>query len=146
MLQPLRDKFVSIFHLHRDSIGHKLVSMLGTFVLVDISWIFFRANGFLNAVAIIKSMVLIKNPWVLFDGSIYNCGLDSKNFWLMIVCIGILLFADFCKLRHIEIRNVIVKQDYWFRWCFIAFAVVAILLFGKWGPLFAEANFIYFQF
>ncbi|MCH5279928.1 MAG: MBOAT family protein [Lachnospiraceae bacterium] len=146
MLQPIRDKAVRILQLNRRSLGHKLIHIVGTFVLVDFSWIFFRANQFTEALDIIKFMISEKNPWILFDGSIYNCGLDVKNFWLMMICIVILIFADCCKHKKIVIREVIIKQDYWFRWLFIAFAVGFVLFFGKWGPSFDQANFIYFQF
>ena len=146
VLQPIRDKLVKIMELNRESLGHKLAHILGTFVLVDFSWIFFRANNLQDAIGIIKSMITVKNPWILFDGTLYSCGLDSKNFWLMIICIGILLFADFCKHKKITIRDVIIRQDYWFRCVFIVLTVLFILLFGKWGPLFEQANFIYFQF
>lgn len=146
VLQPIRDKIVLLLHLNRKSLGHKLIHIFGTFILVDFSWIFFRSNGLMEAFEIIKSMITVKNPWVLFDESIYTCGLDIKNFWLMVVGIGILIFADFCKHRRIIIRNIIITQDYWFRWFFIAFTVGAIMLFGMWGPSFDKANFIYFQF
>lgn len=146
ILKPVRDKFVVIFELNRESLGHKLLQIICTFILVDFSWIFFRANGFMDALSIIRVMFAEKNPWILFDGSIYNCGLDSKNFSLMIIGIVILIFADFCKHRGIKIHEVIIRQDWWFRWLFIAFSVSAILLFGMWGPFFQQANFIYFQF
>lgn len=146
VLQPIRDKLVRVFRLHRDSLGHKWIHIVGTFVLVDFSWIFFRAQDTEEAINIIKNMVMVRNPWILFDGSIYGCGLDIKNFWLMIFGIGVLLFADYCKCKGIAIRTVILKQDYWFRWVFIAVSTCLILLFGKWGPSFNEANFIYFQF
>lgn len=146
IIKPVKDKLISLLHLNRESLGHKMLQMIITFMLVDFSWIFFRAGGIKNAFAIIKSMFSVYNPWIFVDGSIYNAGLDNKNFWLMILCIGILAFADFCKSRKIVIREVIVKQDYWFRWCFIAFAIGGILLFGLWGPSFDAATFIYFQF
>lgn len=146
VLQPVRNRLVNDLRLNRESFGHRLIQMIGTFILVDFSWIFFRANGFKEALVIIKSMFSVQNPWVLFDGSIYNCGLDSKNFWLMIISIVVLVFADYCKHQGIKIREVIIRQDYWFRWLFYAFTVGAILLFGKWGPSFNSANFIYFQF
>lgn len=46
ILQPLRDKLVKLFHLNRNSIGHKAVHIIVTFVLIDFTWIFFRANSF----------------------------------------------------------------------------------------------------
>ena len=146
IVQPIRDKMVSVLHLNRESLGHKLMHIVGTFVLVDFSWIFFRANRFKEALEIIKSIITVKNPWILFDGSLYECGLDEKNFRLLLLGIAILLLADFCKRKGIKIREVIVRQDYWFRCIFIAVAIVFILLFGIWGPSFDKANFIYFQF
>lgn len=146
ILQPVRDKLVSVLHLNRESFGHKLAHAVGTFILVDFAWIFFRADGLEDAVKIIQSIISEKNPWILFDGSIYYCGLDIKNFWLMIVCIGILIAADFCKYNRIKIREKIIKQDYWFRWIFVVVVIAAILTFGIWGPNYNEANFIYFQF
>lgn len=146
ILQPVRNGLVRILKLHRSSIGHKILCMFGTFALVDFAWIFFRADSGGAAVEIIKSIFTEHNPWILFDGSLYQCGLDIKNFWLMIGGIVILGFADFCKHRGIVIREVIARQDYWFRWISIAVMITVILTFGIWGPNYNEANFIYFQF
>jgi len=146
ILQPARDKAVKLLHLNRESLGHKMVHILGTFVLVDFAWIFFRADRFREAIDIIKSMIRVNNPWVLFDGSLYSCGLDGKNFRLMILAMVILLFADICKTKGVVIRKVVVAQDYWFRWVFIAVTIAVILAFGIWGPSYNQANFIYFQF
>lgn len=144
--KPVRDRIVSVLQLDRDSLGHRLLRIFGTFVLVDISWIFFRAAGFMDALRIIRQMIEVKNPWIFFDGSLYLCGLDGANFRLMLICLCILLFADYCKVKGIQIRQVIIKQDYWFRWIFIASAVWGILTFGVWGASYDAANFIYFQF
>lgn len=145
--KPVRDKMVSFFQLNRESLGHKMLHVIGTFLLVDFSWIFFRADGVSDAIRIIKRIFTAKNPWIFFyNDSLYQCGLDRKNFLLVLICIGILVFADYCKLKGIQIRKVIERQDYWFRYIFIAFAVWGILLFGIWGSGYNEANFIYFQF
>lgn len=146
VLQPIRDKVVKLLRLNRESLGHKLIEVFFTFVLVDFSWIFFRANRFYDAWKIIKSIFTVRNIWILFDGSLYNCGLDDKNFRLMTVSIGILLFADIFKRMGIRIRDVLLKQDYWFRYMIFAVAIWLILLFGKYGPEYDSTNFIYFQF
>lgn len=145
-LMPVRERLIRLFRLNPDSFGFRLYRTLVTFVLVDLSWVYFRAEGFRAANTIVRSMVTAKNPWVLFDGSLYTLGLDGPNFRLMIVSIFILLAADIAKRCGITIREKIIEQDYLFRWVFIACAVVFILLFGVWGPGYSAANFIYFQF
>lgn len=146
VLRPIRDKVVTLCHFNRESLAHKLIHVAGTFLLVDFSWIFFRANGTREAVHIIKNMIMLQNPEILLDKSLYKCGLDKMNFGLLILYLGGLLFADCCKYKRIRIREIIIKQDYWFRCLFIAFTVSFILIFGIWGPAYDKANFIYFQF
>ncbi len=145
ILAPLKERGKKILGINKDSFAHKLVQVLVTFVLVDFSWIFFRATRLREAVDMIK-LLFVKNRSVLFDGSLYNCGLDISNFWLMIAAILVLLVADLCKHRGIVIRNCIAKQDGWFRYAFIALSILIIMTFGRYGPAYDSANFIYFQF
>ena len=145
-LAPAKKRLFSLLHLHTDSLGHRLAQGLATFILIDFSWLFFRASDMRNAMEALRALFGTRNPWVLFDGSLYACGLDQANFWLMLICIGLLAFADVCKHRHICIRKIVLEQDYWFRWVFIAGSILLIMLFGKWGPAFDQSNFIYFQF
>ena len=56
------------------------------------------------------------------------------------------LFADLMKRRGVKVREVILEQDGWFRWIFIAVSVCFVLLFGKYGKRLDSAAFIYFQF
>lgn len=146
ILQPVRNRAVSILKLNCNSIGHRLMSGIITFILVDFSWIFFRANGIHESFLIVKSMIANKNPWILLDGSLYNCGLDSKNFWLMILSIMVLLFADIFKRRGIKISSVIAQQDWWCRYLVMISAICFVLVFGVWGSGYDVAGFIYFQF
>ncbi len=143
---PARDKLVSAIHLNRDSFAHKLLRGLGTFILVDFAWIFFRAGTTAEAMSVVSSIISADNPWILFDGSIYDCGLDRKNYWVMIFGIIILTLADIAKRRGIVVRKVIIRQDYWFRCLVIIVSVMAILVYGVWGSSYDAANFIYFQF
>ncbi len=143
---PARDKLVSVIHLNRDSFAHKLLRGLGTFILVDFAWIFFRAGTTAEAMSVVSSIISADNPWILFDGSIYDCGLDRKNYWVMLFGIIILTLADIAKRRGIAVRKLIIRQDYWFRCLVIIMSVIAILVYGVWGSSYDAANFIYFQF
>ena len=146
VLKPIRNGLKKIFGIKENSIASKALAVLFTFSLVDISWLFFRANDIEQARYMLKGMFTAQNMWILFDGSLYTCGLDAKNFILMILAIGVLLFADMCKYKGITIRRYVEQQDGWFRWLFYATVITFILLTGIWGTEYNEANFIYFQF
>ena len=146
LLEPIRNKMESILGLHKESFSHKFINVAGTFILVDFSWIFFRAQGIREALDIIKNLFTVNNPWILFDGSLYTCGLNQKNFNLMLLCIEVLFIADFCKRKGMIIRKKIMLQDYWFQITIIVLSTVAIATFGIWGGTYDAARFIYFQF
>ena len=50
--------------------------MAVTFVLVVFAWIFFRADSIRDALGVIKRIVTCQTHGFLFDGEIYNLGLD----------------------------------------------------------------------
>lgn len=145
-LKPVRDFLNKVFKLDRESIGHKLIKVFFTFTLINFTWIFFRANSFLEAVKIIKSIFTVHNWWIFFDDSLFSLGLEWKEFMVLIFAILILLFADFCKYKGIKVREIVLKQELWFRWSFYIVSIMSILIFGIWGPGYDASSFIYFQF
>ncbi len=145
-LKPIRAKVAAFLRVKTEVLTFKLYKVGATFLLTLFSDIFFRANDMKAAGAIIASIFTIHNPWILFDGSLYTLGLGPTEFRFMLICIGVLIFADICKRMGISIREIIGQQGYVFRVLFLVFAVVFLLTFGIWGPGYDANNFIYFQF
>lgn len=144
--KPLRDKLNRIFGMKPDSIGHRIVSGLVTFALVDFAWIFFRAESLGAAVEMIKSMVHIGNISILWTGALYELGVSRWGFRILLLAIVILLLADIMKYKGIQIHKMIIEQELWCRWlCYIT-ALWFVLVFGVWGGTYDAASFIYFQF
>lgn len=146
VFRPVARKIGDFLKLKGDTLSANIVKGIVTFVFVDFAWIFFRANSLRESIDIIKQMVLVKNPWIIMDGSIYNCGLGEKNFLFMLICIGILLVVDLCKRKKIDLISLYEKQDWLFQCVFVALFITFILIFGHYGPAYDAANFIYFQF
>ena len=144
--KPARKKLVNLLRLNPESLGHRMVCTIITFGLFAFSMIFFRAQSLAHALQVIKGIIYVRNPWIFLDGSLLLNPNDYKLVLPMTIFVAILFFADVCKTKGIAIRKIIMQQDYWFRWLFIAASVAVILIFGVWGPGFSEANFIYFQF
>ena len=146
IVKPVRKKILGSIGINLRSFGYKLFCALFTFFLVNLSWVFFRADHVSDALQIIRSSVSAKNYWIFFDNSLYTCGLNRRNFGLMLFCIGILFIADLAKHYGFSVRKFILKQDYLFRVIAIVVSICFILVFGLWGPGYNAANFIYFQF
>lgn len=144
--RPVRDCVVKVLMLDRKTFSHRLYQTLATFVLIDISWVFFRADSIEQALWIFKSMMHASNFHIFFDESIFSLGLDWKNFMLMLLSVLVLMTSDGLKRRGVCVREVICQQELWFRWLVMIGAVVFIMVFGVWGSGFSEASFIYFQF
>ena len=145
--KDIRSKLLEKICINSKSFSHRLLKTVVTFVLVDFAWFFFRANDLADFSILLKkaSDPTMKN---LFGniGNLYKCGMDGADFCLLILCIIVLMLADWAKARGICVRRNILKQDYWFRWLVFAGGLLFILIFGVWGPQYDAKSFIYFQF
>ena len=129
-----------------DKFCSRLIKICITFILVDFTWIFFRAKNIRDAFAVIKSIFTCYNPWVIFDGSFYECGLNEKEFHALLLSIIVIMISDICRRRNIRILERVYRQDAWFRYLFVAFCVCVVAVFGIWGTGYESDAFIYFQF
>ncbi len=140
----IRNKFYDLCRVDRESFSFKFGQQLTTFVLVNISWIFFRADGLTAAFKMLRSCFTY-NPWILTDGSFLEMGLDGKDWNVLIVSIAVLLVVSLMQERF-SVREKLEKQNFIFRYAIYLAAVIAILVFGMYGPGYSASQFIYMQF
>ena len=144
--KALREAFYKKLSLHTDSIGHFCLRIVCTFLLVDLAWIFFRADSMQQAFFVIKSILTVHNPWIFLDGSVYTLGLSQRQFWLMLFAIALLIAGDVCRYRNVRVIALILKQDLWCRWLIYIVSLLFLLIFGIWGAGYDAQTFVYFQF
>ena len=143
-LKSVRDFFVKILKIDRQTFSHKLFKTLVTFFLANIMWVFFRANSLKDSIYILRKMFRT-NFWTFFDGTMYRLGLDEYDFKLSIKLIILLLTADFIS-EKINFKEFLQKQGLIFRWLTYFSLTFLIILYGIYGLGYDIANFIYFQF
>lgn len=146
VLQPIRKKLCEIFKINTSSFSHQVLKVLLTFLMVDFSWIFFRANGFLDALSIIKGMITRWDISVLFDGTLPQIGLQEGQFTVLMIALAVLLVADLCKYLKINLVEKFCQQGIWFQYLGYFIIIFIILLFGCYGSGYDSSQFIYFQF
>ncbi|MBR5597697.1 MAG: MBOAT family protein [Lachnospiraceae bacterium] len=145
VVQNVRKKMCDLLHIREESFGFKGIKTIITFCLVNMAWILFRVTDMEQLLCIIKRF---KEVWIweLFDGSIYNLGLDKANVHLMIWGIILVIIVDILNEKGICVSKCIANERLWIRWPIYWGTILVILLCGMWGAGFNANNFIYYQF
>lgn len=133
---PLRKKLNSLLRLDQNPAVFKTLQVLTTFVLVYISWIFFRANSITDAGLIIKNMF---NPaYIQAPLNLFHFPIDMALSWIFI---GLLIIVDFSQ-ENWSLTQRLARTTRAGKWALYTLLTGTIILLGK----FEQVDFLYFQF
>ncbi|MCK4747440.1 MAG: MBOAT family protein, partial [Bacteroidales bacterium] len=114
---------------------HKLTQVLMTFVLVYISWIFFRANN------VGEALMILKNHFVFDGAQTVNLFRIRADLLLSFIGIAVLLLIDFLEEGYqLSVRLNRLPRVY--KWSLLVVFVGIIFSLAVWN----ETDFLYFQF
>ena len=130
--------------LKNKSFSLSLFSILLTFSIVSIAWVFFRANSLENAMIILDG---IFNQFYFKDfinKDTYLIGFKNNEFKVLISSILTLIISEILHKKK-SLLNRLNNQKTLFRWVFYFIILFFMIIFGKYGDDIVE-EFIYFQF
>lgn len=140
MMKPLTDRLMEKIDV--STFSWRVLKVFKTFVLVDIAWIFFRADTIGSAVYILKKSFDLSNIGLILNDGIYQLGLDTRNMNFLVIGMGILFIVGFLKERGINVNLWLSKQNVVFRyglyWGALILIIFSLDITGQ--------EFIYFQF
>ena len=146
IFKPFFQKIYSIFNINTQCFSYRLFQIIMAFLIINYSRLFFRAPDIETALIMTKQMFSLWNPWIFFDNSLYDMGLDRKDFWVLCFSIIILWVVSFMQEKGIKIRESLAQQNLVFRWLIYLLTIFGILTFGIYGPEYNAGQFIYFRF
>ncbi len=132
-------------HIKTETFSWELWQMTRTFILCGIGRVFFRADGIGAALGIFKNMFSDLNIGAILPDNLFTYGLDTANFLLAVLSVGVLWVVDMLQER-MGVRETLAKQNIVFRWLIIYAGIFSVLIFGMYGPGFNASDFIYGQF
>lgn len=135
-----------LFKIHTERFTWKIFTIIRTFLILTIGRYFSIASSTRHAFELLKATFSGFNPWIFFDDTLYNLGLNRKNFSFMLFSIAVLIAVDICQDKGIKIREHIAKQNIVLRWAIYYIAIFTLIIFGMYGPGYNAASFIYQQF
>ncbi len=145
LTEKIKIKIYDKLNIDRNSFSFNFGRQFVTFLLVNFAWLFFRADGFIAACRMLGSAVSVFNPWILTNGKLFELGLDSKDWNVLIISVLILLVVSILQQRF-SVREKLNKQNCLFRYIVYIIALLYIMIFGIYGPGYNVSQFIYMQF
>lgn len=145
--KPCREKLTAKYQLKTDCFSHRLLQTAVTFLLVAFAWIFFRADSIADALHYIGRIFTRPTPWILFNGGLYELGLNQLEMNILLFSLLILVFFDYVQYKkELSVDVFLMRQNLWFEWTVMILLILMIFVFGQYGPTFDAQQFIYFQF
>lgn len=146
LMTPLFAKLNTALKIDTRRFSWRVWQMLRTLILATISRILVRPAGLKEAWYILKSIFTTFNPWVLFDGSLFEMGLSRLDFGVAAVATGVLMVVGILHENGWHLRQRLDGQGLLFRWFIMLCAILSVLILGSYGPSFVATEFIYQAF
>lgn len=138
----LVESMVPIFN--KKYLGAKhLIRVLINFYFVMIAWIVFRADTLLAGLKMIYRMFCGFNPWILFDGAIYDLGLVQREWEVLILSLVVLFWVSRKQECGVVLREQFDKHGIVVRWAVYIIAILTVWVFGTYGFGYDATDFIY---
>ena len=148
LFKPCFERVNQLLHINVKSFLHRLFQMLRTFLLVcigNVTDLIGRAGDFL--------------PWLRKMTTDHNLGqaklqmdngfcLGNADYALLFFCTLLMLAVGAYHEKHpdVSLRATLEKEGALTQWLLLVFGVLAILIFGNYGPGYNAADFVYVQF
>lgn len=135
------------FSVNEDTKWFSYFQMFRTFMIVSFGRLISRASSLSAAVGMFKA--IFKDLFVFSDfnlETLVSLGLNLREWILCLIAIVIILYIDHLKEKGIKIRENISNKKIAIRWTYYFLLIMVILIFGKYGPGYEAANFIYGKF
>ena len=145
ILQPVRKKVRNVLKINENSGFYVLWQRVCTFVLITISWVIFRSANLRAGLSMLKRILTDMTPWVLFDGTLYEFGIEARSFMALLLCVVLVMVIEHFQEKG-NLREMLEKQHIFLRWGIYLGAIALIAVLGVYGPGYSAAQFLYGQF
>lgn len=135
---PTKEKICSVLKINRRTGAPLFFQHVFTFILINLSWLVFRANGTIAAINMFKSIFTFQ-PLTIVNLTRIDC-------IILVVSLLVVFCVSYYKEKGLSIRDELSKQILPIRWGIFLMLFVAVVIFGIYGPGYSDSSFIYMGF
>ena len=146
LIMPLRKLIRKMLGFDEACVSLRCVRIIGTYILISISTVFFRLSTIEEAVDALRIVVSDIRIWEFFDGTIYRFEVNEIEWQMLILFMLFAVAVDIIHEKGVHIRFEMAKQPLVIRWLFYISAFTSIVILGVYGQGFNASNFLYMNF
>lgn len=144
-------KFNRLLGTKVNSFSYHLLQNAFAFLLINFTWIFFRADSIKDALGLIRRIFTRWDPWAFSNADIVENllpkSLSKIEFIILLTGLLAVITVDLIKYTYnLNLNEFLSNQCIWFRWMVYIGVFFSILIYGVYGPNYQSVDYIYFQF
>ena len=149
IFSPFLKKVICVLRINTSNFSWCTFQRIRTYLIYAVGVIFFSAPDLKDG--LIRFRMLGNsfkefNPWIFFDNSILNLGVEYRDINIIIISIVLLFIVDVLADKYGYARRWIEEQGLIFRWMIWGGLFAFVLVFGLYGSNHGVSNFIYAVF
>ena len=146
VLEPVRTKALESLHISDETNWYLWIRRAKTWCIIFFGELFFRADSLGQGLKMLKSAGRGFSLSALFDGTLLSMGLDSWDWWAVAVGLLIVGAVGALRERHEQLGIYLAERKLPLRWAVYICLIVAVMMFGVYGPGHEEVDMIYAGF
>ncbi|MCR4924848.1 MAG: MBOAT family protein [Clostridiales bacterium] len=146
LVLPLSNNVLGKLKIDRNKLPYKIFTIVRTFLFVCIGELIFNSSGFYDSISLLKILFTDFSLKTLFNGSIFNLGIDHYDLLILAVTLVIVFIVSFSKEKGKNVREEIAAKPIFVRWPIYIGLIVFIVVFGAYGGSYAPIDPIYANF
>lgn len=147
--KPLRRRARAALGIDPASFSCRFLSCCIVFAEFTFSCVFFRAESLSQALGILRRIFTCVQLRGLGNSILFRTGDGMPgrgDLFILLAASAVLFAADCLKYRGIRVRNLLMRQDLWFRDLVVIGSFLVVLFLGVWGESFSADSFVYVHF
>lgn len=149
LMQPVFEQAVQRFHINTKSRWWHGVQIVRTFLIVLVGYMFDIGQNFSEAMGMLgKCFTDFSLNRAQIWEQLLACGLEKADYVLLVIATIFIFCVSLIQERHPDTTvRVLLEQKYRKnQWVILMAALLAIAVFGVYGPGYNASDFVYMQF
>lgn len=144
--EPFIKDLCTKLKINRQNIAYRIFQSVKMTFFVFIGELFFRAPTLEVGFGMLKMMFTKIHISTLWNGNLFKLGMDKKDFLIVFLALIVIFIVSILREKNINICESISKKNIGIRWLIYYALILAIIIFGAYGPGYIPVDPIYADF